>query len=43
MFGVYKLEFKDPKEKVYQMLSSSYDNAYEKIYCQESFERHGKI
>lgn len=43
MFGMYKFEFKDAKEKIYQMLGSSYDNAYEKVYCQEGFEWHGKI
>lgn len=43
MLGVYKLEFKNLKKKVYQMLGSSYDNAHEKVYCKEGFEWHGKI
>lgn len=43
MFGVYKLEFKDSKEKIYQMFGPGYDNAYEKVYRQESFKWHGKI
>lgn len=33
MFGVYKLKFEDSEKTIYQVFSSGYDNAYEKVYC----------
>jgi len=43
MFGVHELEFKNPEKKIYQVFGSGYNNAYEKVYCQKSFEWHGEI
>lgn len=43
MFGVHKLKFEDFKKEIYQVFSSGYDNAYEKIHCQKGFKRHGEI